>query len=60
MVETDRGKEFLQRTFTDFLNKKKIKNYIRYTSIGAVFAERFNRTIRDPLKKPVILRGDVN
>ena len=59
LIETDRGKEFYNNIFQDFLNKNDIKLYSRNSSIGAVFAERFNRTIRGLLKRPVE-RGDGN
>ena len=58
LIETDRGKEFYNNIFQDFLNKNNIKLYSRNTSLGAVFAERFNRTIRDLLKKIVFEQGD--
>ena len=58
LIESDRGKEFYNNIFQDFLNKNNIKHYSRNSSYGAVFAERFNRTIRDPLKKPVFEKGD--
>ena len=57
-IETDRGKEVYENIFQDFLNKNKIKIYSRNSSYGAVFAERFNRTIRDLLKKIVFEQGD--
>ena len=60
LIESDRGKEFYNNIFQDFLNKNDIKLYSRNTSLGAVFAERFNRTIRDLLKKPVFEKGDGN
>ena len=60
LIETDRGKEFYNNIFQDFLNKNDIKLYSRNTSVGAVFAERFNRTIRDLLKKIVFEKGDGN
>ena len=60
LIETDRGKEFYNNIFQDFLNKNNIKLYSRNSSYGAVFAERFNRTIRDLLKKIVFERGDAN
>ena len=60
LIETDRGKEFYNNIFQDFLNKNNIKLYSRNTSLGAVFAERFNRTIRDLLKKVVFENGDGN
>ena len=58
LIETDRGKEFYNNVFQDFLNKNNIKLYSRNTDLGAVFAERFNRTIRDLLKKIVFEHGD--
>ena len=60
LIETDRGKEFYNNIFQDFLIKNIIKLYSRNSSYGAVFAERFNRTIRDLLKKVVFERGDAN
>ena len=60
LIETDRGKEFYNNIFQEFLNKNNIKLYSRNSSYGAVFAERFNRTIRDLLKKPVFEKGDGN
>ena len=60
LIETDRGKEVYSNIFQDFLNKNNIKLYSRNISYGAVFAERFNRTIRDLLKKIVFEHGDAN
>ena len=60
LIETERGKEFYNNIFQDFLNENNIKLYSRNTSLGAVFAERFNRTIRDLLKRPAFEKGDGN
>ena len=60
LIETDRGKEFYNNSFQDFLNKNNIKLYSRNSSIGAVSAERLNRTIKDLFKKPVFEKGDGN
>ena len=60
LIETDRGKEFYNNIFQDFLNKNNIKLYSRNSSFGAVFAERFSKTIRDHLKRPVYEKGDGN
>ena len=60
LIESDRGKEFYNNIFQDFLNKNKIKNCSRNRSYGAVFAERFKRTIRDLLKRPVFEKGHGN
>ena len=58
LIESDRGKKFYNNIFQDFLNKNNIKLYSRKSSYGAVFAKRFNRTIRDLLKKIVFEQGD--
>ena len=42
------------------MNENNIKHYSRNKSLGAVFAERFNRTIRDLLKRIVFLKRDGN
>ena len=60
LIESDRGKEFYNIFFQDFLNKNNIKFYSRNTSLGDVFAERFNKTIRDLLKRPVFEKGESN
>ena len=60
LIESDRGKEFYNNIFQDFLNKNNIKIYSRNSSYGAVFAERFNRTIKDLLKRPVFEKGGGN
>ena len=58
LIESVRGKEFCNNVFQDFLNKNNIKFYSRNSSYGAVFAERFNRTFRELLKRPVFEQGD--
>ena len=58
LIESDRGKEFYNNLFQDFLNKNNIKLYSRNSSYGAVFAERFNLTIKNLLRRPVFERGD--
>ena len=60
LIESDRGKEFYNNIFQSFLNKNSIKLYSRNSSYGAVFAERFNKSIRDLLKRPVFEKGDGN
>ena len=60
LIESDRGKEFYNNIFQDFLNKNKIKLCSRNSSFGNVFAERFNRTIRDLLKRPVFEKVESN
>ena len=58
MIETDRGKEFYNSTFKNFLKLNDINHYSRFTDKGAVIAERVNKTIRNMLKKPVFEKGN--
>ena len=60
LLETDDGKEYVNKIFNEFLNNMKIKRYSRYTDKGAVFAERFNKTILNLLKKPVFEKGNAD
>ena len=63
LIESDRGKEFYNNIFQNFINNNNIKHYSRYTDLGAVFAERFSLTIRNLLKRPVFEvfeKGDSN
>ena len=58
LIETDRGNEFYNKIFQHFLKNIDIKPYSRKTSLGDVFEERFNETIRDLLKRPIFDKGD--
>ena len=60
LLETDDGKEYVNKIFSEFLNNHNIRSYFRNTALGAVFAERFNRTIRNLLKKPVFEKGSAD
>ena len=60
LLEIDDGKEYANEDFNEFLNNSNEKRYSRYTDKGAVFAERFNRTIRNLLKKPVFPEGNAD
>ena len=53
LLGTDDGKEYVNKFFTEFFNEHNIKRYSRITALGAVFAEKFNRTIRNLMKEPV-------
>ena len=53
LLESDDGKEYVNKIFNELLNIHNIKRYSRNTTFGPVFAERFNRNIRNLLKKPV-------
>ena len=50
--------KFYNNIFQDFLNINSVKNYSRNSSYGAVFAERFNCTIRDLVKKIIFEQAD--
>ena len=60
LIESDRGKDLYNNIFQDSFNENNITHYSKNTSFGAVFAERFNRTIGDLLKRPVFEKGDGN
>ena len=57
LLETDDGKDYVNKFFNNFFNNKNNRRYSRYTDKGAVFAEQFNGTIRNLLEKPVFLAG---
>ena len=57
LFETDDGKQYVNKIFEEFLNNIDIKGYSRYTDKAAVIAERFNKSIRNFLKKPVFEKG---
>ena len=60
LIETDVAREVVNKIFTDLLKKNNNKRYSRYTSLGAVFAECFNRTNRDLLERAVFQSRDGN
>ena len=51
---------FIRIFFQNFLNNKSIKHYSRNTSLGAAFAERFEKSLSNLLKKPVFEKNDGN
>ena len=56
-LESDRGTEFYNSIFQNFLKSKSIHHYSRYTDKGPSIAGRVIRTIRNLLKKPVFEKG---
>ena len=60
MIQTDDGKEFVNKNFTVSQNKNSNKRYNCYTSKRTVFATRFNRTTRDLFEKPVFEKRNAN
>ena len=59
-IESDRGTEFYNSIFQNFLNSKNIQHYSRFTDKGPSIAERVIRTIRNLLKKPVFEKGNAD
>ena len=59
-IESDRGTEFYNNVFQNFIKNKKIHHYSRYTDKGPSIAERVIRTIRNLLKKPVFEKGNAD
>ena len=57
-LESDRGSEFYNNIFQNFLKSKKIQHYSRFTDKGPSIAERVIRTVRNLLKKPVFEKGN--
>ena len=56
-IWSDRGKEFYNKTFLDFLKQNEIQIYSTNSDLKAVFVERFNRTLLDLIKKPMYTDG---
>ena len=59
-LESDRGSEFYNSIFQNFLKSKNIQHYSRFTDKGPSIAERVIRTVRNLLKKPVFEQGNAN
>ena len=59
-IESDRGAEFYNSIFQNFLKSKSIQHYSRYTDKGPSIAERVIRTVRNLLKKPIFLAGNAD
>ena len=49
---SDRGNEFYNQTFLQYLNEQNIQIYSTNSYLKAVFVERFNRTLLDLIKEP--------
>ena len=60
LIETDRGEEYYNKLFQNFSKNNDIKRYSRNSSFDAVYAKRYNLTIRDLPKKTVFERRDGN
>ena len=56
-IWSDRGEEFYNKTFLDFLKQNEIQVYSTNLDLKAVFVERFNRTLLDLIKEPMYIEG---
>ena len=56
-LESDRGSEWYNSIFQNFLKAKNIQHYSRFTDKAPSIAERVIRTVRNVLKKPVFEKG---
>lgn len=56
-IWSDRGKEFYNKTFLNFLKENQIQIYSTNSDLKAVFVERFNRTLLDLIKEPMYIEG---
>ena len=59
-IESDRGTEFYNSIFENFLKSKNIHHFSRYTDKGPSIAERVIKTLRILLKKPVFEKGNAD
>ena len=59
-IESDRGTEFYESIFQNFLKTKNIQHFSRFTDKGPSIAERVIRTIRNLLKTPIFLAGNAD
>ena len=60
LLETEDGREYVNKICNEFLNSNNIKRCSSYTDKGAVFAERFDRSIGNFLKKPAFEKGNAD
>ena len=56
-IESERGKEWYNSKFQNFIKIKNIHHFSRYTAKFPSVCERVIRTVRNFLKKPVFEKG---
>ena len=59
-IESDRGSEFYNSIFQNFLKSKNILHYSRFTDKSPSIKERVIRTVRNFIKKPIFLAGNAD
>ena len=58
--ESDRGSEFCNSIFQNFLKSENFHHYSRFTDKSPSIVERVIRSVRNLLKKPVFLAGEAS
>lgn len=56
-LQTDRGKEFFNKTFSELMKTHKINHYATHSEIKGAIIERFNRSLKKDMFKKFSLRG---
>jgi hypothetical protein len=56
-LQTDNGKEFYNKMFSDLMRKYKINHYSTFSSLKASIIERFNRTLKEKMWREFSLNG---
>ena len=56
-IQTDPGKEFINKNFKKYLDEKKISIYVVNSELKASVIERFNRTFKEKMRRNFTLVG---
>ena len=56
-IQCDEGKEFINKTFKEFLDKKNISLYIVNSELKASVVERFNRPLKEKMWRNFTFKG---
>ena len=59
-LQSDRGREWYNSVFQNFLKLKKMQHFSRFTDKGPLVAKRIIRTVRNLIKKPVFANGNAD
>lgn len=57
-LQTDRGKEFFNRSFQDLMEEFKINHYSSFSNMKASIVERVNRTLKNNMWKRFSMQGN--
>lgn len=59
-LQTDKGKEFLNTTFQNFLKKENVTHFVTQSETKAQIVERFNRTLKDRMYRAFTVGNTLN